>query len=116
MSRRWAVAAAGLSGAAGVALAAIAAHRGGGNLGTASQMLLFHAPALLVLGLDGAANRVRTIAAIVLAIGIVSFCGDLILRDLGFGRMFAFAAPAGGMAMIAGWLGIALSALAREKA
>lgn len=102
-----------LCGAAGVALSAAAAHAGGGNLGTAATMLLAHAPLLVAVGL---ADRGRAFgsAALLLLAGVLLFAGDLLARHWLGGRLFPFAAPAGGIAMIAGWLAIALAALLRR--
>ena len=106
---------AGLFGAAGVALSALAAHRSGVLIGTAAQFLLVHAAALLAIGLAGAA-RTFQIAGLVLATGLALFCGDLVARDLVGNRLFPFAAPAGGTLLIAGWLLLAVAALFRPKA
>ncbi|WP_339765560.1 DUF423 domain-containing protein [uncultured Hoeflea sp.] len=105
----------GLIGAAGVALSAYAAHSGGGNVATAAQFLLFHAPLFVVLGLADNPNRVRTAGAGLLGIGLVLFCGDLLMRHFIGTRLFAMAAPAGGMAMIGGWLVIAFSGLGKKS-
>lgn len=104
----------GLYGAAGVALSAAAAHRGGAFMGTAANFLLFHAPVLLIVGLVGA-NRWLRIGVLILAVGMLLFCGDLLTRDLLGYRLFPFAAPTGGTLLIAGWLVIAASALIRSK-
>ena len=96
----------GLAGALGVALSAVAAHSGGGNIATAASFLLMHAPALLVLSLL-ATNR---IGGLVLVVGLVLFCGDLLSRQFLDGRLFPYAAPAGGLFLIAGWLVVAISA------
>lgn len=104
------IAAGGLAGAAGVALSAMAAHAGGGNLGTAAAMLLAHAPALLAVGLIRP-NRPLALACLLLVAGVLLFCGDLAARHWLGGRLFAMAAPAGGIAMIAGWLAIAIAGL-----
>ena len=101
----------GLSGAAGVALSAVAAHAGGGNVGTAASFLLAHAPAFLAIGLIGG-NRVLKGGGAVLLIGLVLFCGDLLARHYAGARLFPMAAPAGGMLLIAGWLVVAASGLA----
>lgn len=101
---------AGLSGAAGVALSAIAAHAGGSNLDTAARFLLVHAAALLAIGLARPAGRALTLAACGLALGTALFCGDLVARDLLGTRLFPMAAPAGGVLLIAGWLGVAAAA------
>jgi uncharacterized membrane protein YgdD (TMEM256/DUF423 family) len=100
----------GLSGAAGVSLSAAAAHIGGAYVGTAATMLLMHAPALLAIGLLPA-NRTLRIAAYILAAGLLLFCGDLLARDFLGSPLFPFAAPTGGMLLIAGWLVVALAAL-----
>src|SRR5690606_5094781 len=104
----------GLAGAAGVALSAVAAHAGGGNVGTAASFLLAHAPAFLAIGLiDG--NRVLKGGGAVLLIGLVLFCGDLLARHYAGARLFPMAAPAGGTLLIAGWLVVAASALAASS-
>lgn len=108
------VLAAGIAGAAGVALSAAAAHLGGAFTGTAASFLLAHAPALLAAALLGA-NRAARAGAFCLLAGLVLFSGDLLARDFLGGRLFAFAAPTGGTLLIAGWLGIAASALARPR-
>ena len=101
----------GLAGAAGVALSAVAAHAGGGNVGTAASFLLAHAPALLAIGLIGG-NRVLKGGGAILLLGLVLFCGDLLARHYAGSRLFPKAAPAGGTLLIAGWLVVAASALA----
>jgi uncharacterized membrane protein YgdD (TMEM256/DUF423 family) len=106
---------AGLCGAAGVALSAVAAHAGGGNVGTAADFLLLHAPAFLAVGLL-AAGRWLDVAAAVLFLGLFLFAGDLLSRDYLGTRLFPGAAPAGGVLMIAGWIGIAVSGLLPSRA
>jgi uncharacterized membrane protein YgdD (TMEM256/DUF423 family) len=101
------VIAAGLFGALGVGLAAAAAHgAGAANLGTASQMLLFHAPALLALGLYGriaSAGRVLLLGGLALLLGTALFAGDLASRHYRGEGLFPMAAPTGGTTMILGW-------------
>lgn len=106
--------AAGLCGAAGVALSAAAAHQGGGNLATAAQFLLFHAPAFLAIGLFGGSLMLRTGASVLLA-GLLLFTGDLAMRHYGGDRLFPFAAPTGGTLMIAAWLLVGFSALLPKR-
>ena len=101
---------AGLCGAAGVALSAVAAHGGAANTATAATFLVVHAPVLLVIGM-AVFNNIMRWAAIVLLLGVALFAGDLVTRDLADDRLFAMAAPIGGGLMILGWVGIALSAL-----
>ncbi len=102
--------AAGLCGAAGIALSAAASHRGGAFTGTAAGFLMWHAPVFLAVGLIGA-GRVLRAACLMLVAGLALFAGDLLARDFLGIRLFPFAAPAGGTLLIAGWLAIALSAL-----
>src|SRR5687767_3546367 len=68
MPQRLFIVAAGLVGAAGVALSAAAAHAGGGNVGTAANFLLLHAPAFLAIGLLNA-GRALQLAGLVLLLG-----------------------------------------------
>jgi uncharacterized membrane protein YgdD (TMEM256/DUF423 family) len=100
--------ASGLAGAAGVALAAAAAHGGHGNLETAGLLLVMHAAA--VLALAGRGRGFALPAALLLA-GSALFAGDLAARAFLATRLFPYAAPTGGVMMIAGWLGVAIAAL-----
>ena len=104
----------GLAGAAGVGLSAYAAHAGGDNAKTAALILMVHAPALVALGAVPA-SRLITIATALLAIGLVLFAGDLTMREFLGTRLFPMAAPSGGMALIAGWLAVALAGLALRR-
>lgn len=108
--QRFLVLAAGLLGAAGVALLAAAAHAGGDNLDTAAAFILAHAPALLAIGLLGG-RGILPLAGLVMLAGVALFSGDLAMRDFAGGRLFPMAAPTGGALAILGWLGVALSAL-----
>jgi uncharacterized membrane protein YgdD (TMEM256/DUF423 family) len=104
----------GLSGALGVALMAMSAHMDTtGLMKTAAEMLLFHAPALVALGLIAQVRRVPLLpfAWGFLALGLTLFCGDLISRALTEHRLFPMAAPTGGMFLIGGWLTVFLAAL-----
>lgn len=100
--------AAGLCGAAGVALSAAAAHAGGGNTGTAASFLLMHAGAFLAVGLARPSQSMR-IAATVVLVGLVFFAGDLLARDFIGTRLFPMAAPTGGTLMILGWIAVAVT-------
>ncbi|MDX3965573.1 MAG: DUF423 domain-containing protein [Bradyrhizobium sp.] len=111
---------AGLMGAAGVALAAASAHGADASrLASASAMLLFHATAilatvaLLTRGLlhDG----IGLLSAVGFAIGAALFAGDLTLRQYAGHSLFPYAAPTGGMVMIASWLMVALAAVVARK-
>src|ERR1700742_5061277 len=91
---------AGLYGALGVAFAAMAAHGGSAaTLGSASQMLLFHAPALLVLGLYGRGVELGLAfkaGGVVLLVGVALFAADLAMRHFRGHGLFPMAAPSGG--------------------
>jgi uncharacterized membrane protein YgdD (TMEM256/DUF423 family) len=105
-----------LAGLLGVALSAAAAHvPGADSLKTAAQFLLFHAPAILALVGFGTAGLVRTgltrVAATLLVLGLILFCGDLAVRTWLQHPLFPMAAPAGGFALMAGWLVGILGAL-----
>lgn len=103
------VLAGGLAGAAGVAFSAAAAHAGGGNVGTAGLFLLMHAPVFVASGLLRT-NALLRAGSLVLLVGLLLFCGDLLMRAYAGTRLFPMAAPTGGTAMILGWLMIAGSA------
>jgi uncharacterized membrane protein YgdD (TMEM256/DUF423 family) len=114
----------GLCGAAGVALSAAAAHRGGAFTGTAASFLLMHAPVFLAVGLIGGNRVLRAGAFMLLAVragafmllaGLIVFSGDLLARDFLASRLFPMAAPVGGTLLLAGWLALAASALLRPK-
>ncbi|WP_315724245.1 MULTISPECIES: DUF423 domain-containing protein [unclassified Bradyrhizobium] len=118
MTKLWRllIALAGLMGAAGVALAAKAAHDADASrLATASTMLLFHACALLgavALAERGVVHRrIGLVAAFGLVLGPALFAGDLLMRQFTGDRLFPFAAPVGGSLQIASWLVLALAAL-----
>lgn len=102
---------AGLAGAAGVALAAAGAHLAPGEtLSAAALMLLVHASAFLALA-QTRLRRPGMAAAASMIAGLALFAGDMALRAFLGVRLFPGAAPAGGLLMIAGWIGLALAAL-----
>lgn len=102
-----------LCGALGIALSAIAAHREG-SLGTAANMLLVHAPALMVLA-GVRFGRLQRAGAWILVVGLALFCGDIAARAFLGDRLFPMAAPAGGSLLIGGWLLVAVSALVSRR-
>lgn len=110
------VALAGLMGAAGVALAAAAAHQGdAARLGSASSMLLFHASAVLAAVALAERRIVHLQIGLASAFGFVIaaalFAGDLTLRQYAGRALFPMAAPAGGMLLIVSWLVLAVAAV-----
>jgi uncharacterized membrane protein YgdD (TMEM256/DUF423 family) len=107
---------AGLMGAAGIGLAAASAHAvPGAGLDTAGNMLLFHAPAVIAVGLAAerglASPPLALVAAAGLVLGAALFSGDLALRAFTGHRMFPIASPTGGLVLIASWLLLAVAAL-----
>ena len=111
---------AGLMGAAGVGLAAAAAHQpDASRLASASSMLLFHASAVIgatLLAVNGLVQRHAGHAA---AWGFVAggglFAGDLVLRQYAGRSLFPMAAPTGGTLLILSWLALALAAASPRK-
>jgi len=118
-----ALVAAGLLGAWGVGAAAWAAHaaadpRVGSLVETASRILLVHAATLVAFAalsgraLAGWPGLGVATAAILIGAGAAVFAGALHASVLDGPRWLAATAPWGGMALIAGWLILAASALA----
>jgi uncharacterized membrane protein YgdD (TMEM256/DUF423 family) len=98
---------AGLFGAAGVALAAIGAHRSGNpSVTTAADFLLFHAAALVGFSAltAQASSKGLLVAASIIALGVILFSGELAIHALTGVAALPMAAPTGGTAMIVGWL------------
>ncbi|MBW7961711.1 DUF423 domain-containing protein [Bradyrhizobium sp. BR 10261] len=111
---------AGLMGAAGVALAAAAAHgTDASRLASASAMLLFHATAILavvaLLARDLLHGGIGLIAAFGFGIGAMLFAGDLTLRQYAGHSLFPMAAPSGGTLMILSWLVVTLAAVVGKR-
>lgn len=117
--------------AAGVALAAIAAHaapRGAGgavldpaaaarlsaSLANAAQMLMLHGPAVITVSLwqQARPSRLRAAGLMLIAVGPAVFAASIAVHAAGL-TAHAPLAPAGGSATILGWLILALSAWRR---
>ncbi|WP_445730631.1 DUF423 domain-containing protein [Methylocystis sp. IM2] len=101
-----------LQGAAGVSLAAAAAHVDANPLlATASHFLTLHAAAGLALAAlaNGAPPFRRFLigGALVLQAGATLFSADLAARVYLGGKLFPFAAPIGGSLTILAWLALA---------
>ncbi|MGH6823005.1 MAG: DUF423 domain-containing protein [Methylocella sp.] len=117
--RKWAgatAAAAGLTGAGGIILAAAAAHDvPDPRLQMAANFLILHAAATLaVCGLAVAVPQ-RGVwflgAAGLFLSGSLLFGGDLSARALAGTRLFPMAAPLGGTLLFLGWVSVTLAAL-----
>jgi uncharacterized membrane protein YgdD (TMEM256/DUF423 family) len=107
---------AGLMGASGVVLAAVGAHAApNAGLDSAAYMLLFHAAAVLgatALAQQGAMWRPLLLAVLIAwVVGAGLFSADIALPAFAGHRLFAFAAPAGGIILIVAWLGLAAAAI-----
>ena len=105
-----------LMGAAGVGLAAVAAHvQAPVRLEPAAQLLLAHAPMVFVgISLLDRGMIARPLGSLALAgfvIGSVLFAGDLVLRAFVGLRLFPWAAPAGGFILILSWLVLAVGVI-----
>jgi uncharacterized membrane protein YgdD (TMEM256/DUF423 family) len=106
---------AGVMGADGVILAAVAAHQGdAARLAPASSMLLFHAAAVLAAvalterGIVHARGGQFAGFGFVVAAGL--FAGDLTLKHFAGHSLFPLAAPIGGTLLILSWLALAVAA------
>ena len=113
---QWLLCLAGLTGAAGIALTAAAAHMPASlRLDTAGYLLLLHAAATVAT--CAAAERgllwrpLAIMAASSFIAGSALFATDLALRAFAQVRLFPLAAPTGGMILIVGWLAIAPAAV-----
>lgn len=107
---------AGLMGASGIVLAAFGAHAApNAGLESAAYMLLFHAAALLggaALVQQGQLWRPLMLGVLIAwVVGAGLFSGDVALRAFAGHRLFAFAAPTGGIILIAAWLMLAVAAI-----
>ncbi|MFM7084599.1 MAG: DUF423 domain-containing protein [Hyphomicrobium sp.] len=108
--------AAGIVGAWGVILAAVAAHlKSDPLIVTASHMFIFHACALLSLAAWNGAYPIKTrifdYAAYMMLTGVILFGGDLCLRAFYNFTIFHNAAPLGGALIILGWVLISYAAI-----
>ncbi|MGJ0395761.1 MAG: DUF423 domain-containing protein [Methylocystis sp.] len=103
-----------VQGAAGVALAAAAAHSDASPLlATASQFLMIHAAAgvgLAALARSTPRRDANWLAAIALALqaGVTLFAGDLAARVFLTAKLFSMAAPIGGGLTILSWFALAV--------
>ncbi|HTR13664.1 MAG TPA: DUF423 domain-containing protein [Roseiarcus sp.] len=100
-------------GAAGVALAAAAAHENGGDLGrTASLFLIMHAAAALAVAAHAghrSANGAFLVCGFLMEFGAALFAADLAARAFAGARLFPFAAPIGGSTTIVSWIALAVA-------
>ena len=85
------------------------------TLETAVRFQMYHAIALIVLGILASAWPVRvvTVSAVLLSVGVVIFCGSLYILALSDLAIFGAVAPVGGLSLMAGWAVLAFGAGAR---
>lgn len=79
---------------------------------TAVQFQFFHGLgviAIALVGLAGRGGRLRAVAAWLMIVGTVLFCGSIYARALGMSAGIVAAAPYGGVAFMLGWLALAAS-------
>ena len=112
---RWAILLAGLSGAVAVGMGAGAAHglstrlpaEALGWIKTGAEYQLWHSVLLAGIGLFGARGRAFSVSALLLAVGILIFCGSLYIMALTGMRRLGAVTPFGGTALIAAWIALA---------
>lgn len=109
---------AGLTGAAGVALAAVAAHKvESPAVATAAQMLMIHAAAavaILPMSASAGLRRAGVMLAAVMLAAVALFSGDVTVHALTGNHIFPMAAPTGGSTLIACWLALAILAILKR--
>jgi len=106
---------AGLAGAAGVALAAVAAHKvESPALATAANMLVMHAAAvtaIVALARSASAPRPLLWAGALMLAASSLFGADVAMHAITGARLFPYAAPTGGSLTILSWLALAAVAV-----
>lgn len=112
-----------VSGLCGVILGAVSAHglshlepSALADLKTASAYLLVHGLLLVIIALwteIAPPTALLRLAGCLVMIGIIFFCGGLTIAELTANRSFAMAAPAGGLALLGGWLVLVFFGLTR---
>jgi len=114
------IALAGLMGAAGIMLAAAGAHgKPGAGLDSAGYLLLIHAAAVIAGSAALRAGLVQRPLGLIVLCGFVLgaglFAADVSARAYLGGRLFPFAAPAGGSILMLAWLVLIAAALAAMR-
>jgi uncharacterized membrane protein YgdD (TMEM256/DUF423 family) len=106
---------AGIIGALGVALSAMAAHGDDPRqLAAAAAACMAQAPALLALHIGFEKIRTALIATVLIGVGCLLFAGDMLFRTHYGHGLFPMSAPTGGTMMILGWLAVAAGAFLRR--
>lgn len=87
---------------------------GYGLFRTAIDYQMLHGVGVVLVGIAGLwlpQSRALRLSGALLLAGIVLFCGSLFLLAGGAPRTLGLAAPAGGMAFVAGWIALAWAAV-----
>lgn len=112
----WNIGLAGLLGAAGVVLAATAAHRvADPSLTTAALFLIMHAAVVIGLSALAGGSPLPTgflVSGSLMIVAVALFSGDVASRVLLDDRLFPMAAPLGGSLLILAWLAVAFTGIA----
>lgn len=107
---------AGLAGASGVALAAVAAHKvESPALATAATMLTLHAAAavgVFAVGIRAARRKLWNGVALLMLSAVSLFSGEIAFHALTGNASLQVLAPIGGTLMIASWLAVFILAIA----
>lgn len=126
MSSRFWIVCAGIAGATGVIAGAFGAHGLEGRVAedlleiwkTGSIYQLFHAPALLGVGIlvkRGGSKRALALAGGAFLLGILVFSGSLYLLVLTGQRWLGAITPIGGISLILGWICLMFADTGEEK-
>lgn len=111
----WNIGIGALMGAAGVALAAVAAHRTADpSLATAALFLILHGVGAIALTAIAGGTPWPTVllgAVSLMLVAVALFSGDVSSRVLLGDKLFPMAAPLGGSLLIGSWLIAAVTAL-----
>ena len=78
---------------------------------TVALVALTHGALIVAMVLSRHGAWTRLPAALV-SLGVILFCSDLGMKAMGGAGLFAYAAPAGGLILVAGLLALALGAIA----
>jgi uncharacterized membrane protein YgdD (TMEM256/DUF423 family) len=106
-----------IAGAVGSHALSFADAQGLRSFETAVQFQFFHGLGVIAVTLVGIAGRgghLRAVAARLMLLGSVLFCGSIYARALGADPGIVAVAPYGGVAFMVGWLAFVVSAWFRE--
>ncbi len=118
MANKW-ILAAGIGGAAGVALGAAGRHMAGATelFDVASRYLLYHALALVAVALLEVQRESRplAIAGWCFLVGMICFGGGLVALSLTGSALAGAATPVGGTLFILGWLALGVHGVGARR-